>query len=72
MAVPGTAPWDTALPRLKTRRGRRLGIVAGSRASTATPVAAAKTAEGERTSDSDTTVTENRAAHRYMSSTLCR
>ena len=47
-------------------------MVAGSKASTATTVAAAKTASGLRTSDSETTVTENNAAHRYMSSTLCR
>jgi hypothetical protein len=63
---------EEAVPRLKARQGRSRGIVAGSRASTATPVAAANTAEGDRTSDSETTVTENRAAHRYMSSTLCR
>jgi len=47
-------------------------MVAGSRASTATTVAAANTTEGLRTIESDTTVTENSAAHRYMSSTLCR
>jgi hypothetical protein len=46
--------------------------VAGSRASTAITVATAKTTEGDLTSDSETTVTQNRAAHRYMSSTLCR
>jgi hypothetical protein len=54
------------------RHGRRLGMVAGSRASTAISVAATKTTEGVRTIDSETTVTENSAAHRYMSSTLCR
>jgi hypothetical protein len=54
------------------RHGRRLGMVAGSRASTATSVAAKNTTEGVRTIDSETTVTENSAAHRYMSSTLCR
>jgi hypothetical protein len=47
-------------------------MVAGSRASTATKVAATNTTEGVRTSESETTVTENRAAHRYMSRTLCR
>ena len=47
-------------------------MVAGSRASTATSVAAKNTTEGVRTIDSETTVTENSAAHRYMSSTLCR
>jgi hypothetical protein len=54
------------------RHGRRLGMVAGSRASTATSVAAKNTTEGVRTIDSETTATENSAAHRYMSSTLCR
>ena len=47
-------------------------MVAASRASTATSVAAANTISGLRTSDSDTTATENSAAHRYMSSTLFR
>jgi hypothetical protein len=47
-------------------------MVAGSRASTAITVAAANTTEGLRTIESDTTVIENSAAHRYMSSTLCR
>ncbi len=47
-------------------------MVAGSRASTATTVAATNTAEGLRTTESETTVTENSAAHRYMSRTLCR
>jgi hypothetical protein len=47
-------------------------MVAGSRASTATRVATANTTEGLRTSERETTVTENSAAHRYMSSTLCR
>jgi len=47
-------------------------MVAGSRARTATRVATANTTEGLRTIESETTVTENRAAHRYMSSTLCR
>jgi hypothetical protein len=61
-----------ALRRPKAQRGRSRGIVAGRRASTATTVAAANTDEGDRTSDSETTVTENSAAHRYMSSTLCR
>src|SRR4029077_2824940 len=54
------------------RQGRRLGMVAGSRASTATSVAAMNTTEGVRTIESETTVTENSAAHRYMISTLCR
>jgi hypothetical protein len=54
------------------RHGRRPGMVAGSRASTATSVAAKNTTEGVRTIDSETTVTENSAALRYMSSTLCR
>jgi hypothetical protein len=46
--------------------------VTGSRASTATTVATPKTAEGDRSSESETTVTENSAAHRYMIRTLCR
>ena len=47
-------------------------MVAGSRASTATSVAATNTTDGLRTIESETTATENSAAHRYMMSTLCR
>ena len=54
------------------RQGRRLGMVAGSRASTATSVAAKNTTDGVRTIESETTAPENSAAHRYMISTLCR
>jgi len=47
-------------------------MVTGSRVSTATAVATTNTIRRVRTTESETTVTENRAAHRYMISTLCR
>jgi hypothetical protein len=56
----------------RARQGRSRGMVTGSRASTATSVAAKNTTEGVRTIESETTVTENSAAQRYMIRTLCR
>jgi hypothetical protein len=63
---------DEGLCLAAERQGRRLGMVAGSRASTATRVATKNTIDGVRTIESETTATENSAAHRYMMSTLCR